>query len=178
MWTTDKNKYILIKLSMGQYSIFNLYDRKILIIEDDEEEKIVIKIMINSGNKVIRKELLKYLVEGRPLPAIIRISSNKFIYRCPDNGEQFELSLEDDSCHIEPEFDLAIKWDKDMPITNQINALKRIVPDLELSNQRLLQLARENTDYIFAKHCSHYKTTNIINDGRKKGLHLYVVTHK
>lgn len=54
MWTTDKEKYVLVKLRSG-YGIYNQVDKTGVIIENDEIEELVISEMIKNGNKIVDK---------------------------------------------------------------------------------------------------------------------------
>jgi len=174
LWTSEKNNYVLIKSSEESYSIFNINNKAILIIENDEEFKFVINQMKQNGNRIIRIELLDYLLNGRPIPKLIAIKNNKIIYRCPDTGEKFELGLEP-TCHIEPTFDLAIKWSDIIPLAKQIIYLKKAFPSIVESTPDLLYLARNTKEFVFAKYLSHCQAERVLTEGKSKGLDIYVI---
>lgn len=54
IWTTNKEKYVLVKLGTG-YGIYNQENKTGIIIEDDETYELVVANMIKNENKVIRK---------------------------------------------------------------------------------------------------------------------------
>ncbi|MBL4937744.1 hypothetical protein JK636_18730 [Clostridium sp. YIM B02515] len=173
LWKSKKDDYVLIKSSEDSYSIFNITNNAALIIEDNEEAKFVINQMKQNGNKIVRIELLNYLLDKRPIPTLISIQDDKEVYRCSDTGEKFELNLE---CtpHFAPRFDLAIKWSVNIPLTKQIIHLKKIFPGIEKSTPELLQIARNSSKYVFAECLSRFQTDRIINEGKKYGLDIYV----
>lgn len=176
LWTTKKEEYVLIKSTEDKYSIFNIIYKTALIIEDDEEYKFVINQMIQNGNRIIRIELLNFILNNRPIPTLIEIQGDKAIYRCLDTGDKLELSLECTSS-FEPTFDIGIKWSKNIPLTKQIIYLKKIIPSINLNTPDLLEIARNSSDYIFAESLSHYQAEKIINEGKKVGLELYIISN-
>ena len=107
LWEEDKEKYILVDLGNEQYSIFGVENNAAVIIESNEKAENVISRMKKSGNRIVKSELLKYVIENRPIPNLIEVNNDCEIYRLPDTGELVSV-LRREIIAYEPEYKLVI----------------------------------------------------------------------
>lgn len=59
LWTTSKDKYVLVKTEYG-YGIVNKIEQMVLSISDEELETMIIQKMIEEGNKIYETILDAY----------------------------------------------------------------------------------------------------------------------
>ncbi len=163
---------MLLKFEYG-FGIVDIYQKKVLLVELDEERDRIIREMMNRDCLILENSQREEILNGRPIPKLIEKANSYRIYEWTDTKEQFTVRLDDFLKRpIRYKMYLVIKTDLD--IKDQIFKFRKNFPLYSLDVKDILKNAHERKEILFAKNLSKDSALSIFLKGCELDLQMKI----